>query len=1783
MPNYIVNFDAVISEGKVSSKAQQDLARDIGKSLKLSAGTIYSVVKAEISRAIADSFSELPKIQTRSKGRFTGSRRPTFDEAVKTIERTEINSKPFLQVVTASKQIRSNLEAAVKPFTGGVTANTLDHFNKMSKVIAVAETRLQDVVGVLNQELKILREMDPVNEAGARTISKRIALIRKELALSTELLATTKNTFKDFGSEERRIQNQIKINKLQEQETLNQRKLELARDVALRQLGRYEEILRSAAAAEGRRVAFRRGPEAGQAAAGATFAALERAGGSSVAELQQLAMKGSEEQIFNLNRQLAQQIPILQKVATATRKSANEFEQHAFSSRKFGEAAALAIKRYSAYLIPTTGLFAVISAVRNSISTFAEFEKQLTSLEQVLELPKDQISGLGDEFIRMSRTFGIAVTELGESARFFAQAGFGRGPGGLQEIVSLVEGIAKTNLAATFDDATKTSEGLLAILAQFNLKGTETARVLDTINQLSKDFAVESSDILEAVKRGGAVIAATGGRFEDFAKIMTLVRSSTRQSASTLGSFIKTIGIRIFAKNREEFLRELDPNILLQDTSIGRLQAISDAIFGGKSSLATGEQIRFGSDIAGVRQAQSFIALLKAMQTEGDRVDESLGKAFGSIDRDVAKRIDDVGKSFDRLRQSINNTLLEIINTDAVKTVAKFVADIGTTVANLVGTLAPVIGGVLVASLGLAAPKIGGFIGGLTQRFGLRSGGGLDEAASLGTTQETAAINRLMAEIVNVRKTVAEVIPVIRENTGATAANTSSRVASISGQAMPLTLGGTPIPIQGRRLFGLEKGGLGINTTSRDATLRELSFAAGLDASTRTRLAEDSIITQNRDPKTRRFQAGFTRLFFARAPSDIAIPPIRDLSNDPATKTFANASATERARALQSAGVPLTVRQNALANSPVLKGVRSLAGNPFGLGLAATVAAGFIPGGINTDSQGRQSVSGGQITRNIVGSAGTGLAIGSVFGPLGAALLGTAGAAIGLATTFGELNKVAKENAQLEIARFNRGDKEASQNLVPSLNVLAEDSIGFFNRLANIPKKTLDTITLDKNSSFIEQQKNLSVGDNILRAFFPILRGADLFRSNNLTEDFDAIDALGIDFFTNNGEKVLLNNNSGLTDSAILDIQEKIGPVFAGILNEAVIRSGGDIDKALQELSGITGKTPEQLKEIGLRFGALEQSGGKLIPQLGLLNELYEESRKNIEGINTVLAIQNKLGKEQSDAVVEFAKSLVRTSSDRKKLFDGTFVPRQEEPNEALLRNIGTVDRELNRLGLTGIDSSRFKKSEEEALRLTQEFTDATAQGISGGVGNDFLDALEAFANAVTHNQELLEKAAEEGATFDRDQLKESQSTVDILGQQIKETAPELFKKITEGTIGPKDLAGLRGSAVVDFFREITNATEEYEQLLTRVGTAAKLNNFIFQELAAIQDEKIELDNQLLESQRKIINQSKTFLDALLSRSDALNRTSALTIASRTGINAISTINSALSTTPNIPNLFDLQQAFVKNPTLENREALNRGRNSVQTFISVLNEGLAEGQRAADLLTQTIVQQQEKQRNALLNRLTTPQIELRRNQEASDAFARQLRSGVNPGVAIRSLSLEQRQRIIPELLQNEDRPDARFAGLPIKDVIDAIADSVKSEQDPNFTFKDLSGSFGDLKDVELKLIEANNRLIEANESLRKEMEFQRVFLENEDITLNRLKESVENDGSFSLSDLSKSLENFANAIPKSIEISSDDFRVDINISQPAQVADNIAKAVRAEIDKVVTEHMKSIKNVLQGQ
>ena len=397
---------------------------------------------------------------------------------------------------------------------------------------------------------------------------------------------------------------------------------------------------------------------------------------------------------------------------------AKEGDRASKSFNLLGRNVAEAARRFSVITVATGSFISLARGIKTSIGSAIEFERELVKISQVTGKTLDQLQSLQGEVTRLSTSLGVANAELLQTSRVLAQAGLSA-----LKTKQALEVLAQTTLAPTFDNIIDTTEGAIAILNQFGRQAAKTGndikfleQSLDAINAVSKNFAVESSDLIATVRRTGGVFQAAGGNLKELIALFTSVRQTTREGAETIATGFRTIFTRLQRKDTIDALNEL--GISLQDAEgkfVGPLKAIEKLAI-GLAGLDP-KDVRFNEiveQLGGFRQIGKVIPLIKQFEVT-QRALAVANNSVGSTSKDAQEAQKSLAVQLSKTRESFDALIRKFTASDTFQDSAKFVLKLANTFLKFAESLETV----LPLLTTIAAIKLGRSLApGLLQIFG---------------------------------------------------------------------------------------------------------------------------------------------------------------------------------------------------------------------------------------------------------------------------------------------------------------------------------------------------------------------------------------------------------------------------------------------------------------------------------------------------------------------------------------------------------------------------------------------------------------------------------------------------------------------------------------------------------------------------------------------------------------------------------------------------------------------------------------------------------------------------------------------------------------------------------------------------------------------------------------------------------------------------------------------------------------------------------------------------------
>jgi hypothetical protein len=434
--------------------------------------------------------------------------------------------------------------------------------------------------------------------------------------------------------------------------------------------------------------------------------------------------------IKNVPQQINATVASINKLNSTAANSGNSLAGATTEMQEFGKQAYLAVRRFAAFTGVTSVIFGVTNAITSGIQAFIEYDKQFVKLQQVTGQSAAGLKGLSDTITGLSTGLGVASSDITEVASTLAQAGLSA-----RDTEKALKALALSSLTPSFDDMNQTVEGSIALMRQFGISAGDLEKALGSVNSVAAQFAVESSDIITAIQRTGGVFAAASkgvsegtDALNEFISVFTSVRATTRESAETIATGLRTIFTRLQRGATINALKQFGVDLTdAEGKFVGAYKAV-ELLSSGLSKLDP-RDLKFSQiveELGGFRQIGKVIPLIQQFTTAQEAL-KVAQRGQGSLALDAAKAQESLANKITKVKEEFFALFREIGNSKGFQTMIRGALDLTSAmikVADSIKGIIPVLG-VLGAFKGASALTqfTAGFIGGFGKKQKVNSGG----------------------------------------------------------------------------------------------------------------------------------------------------------------------------------------------------------------------------------------------------------------------------------------------------------------------------------------------------------------------------------------------------------------------------------------------------------------------------------------------------------------------------------------------------------------------------------------------------------------------------------------------------------------------------------------------------------------------------------------------------------------------------------------------------------------------------------------------------------------------------------------------------------------------------------------------------------------------------------------------------------------------------------------------------------------------------------------------------
>lgn len=212
---------------------------------------------------------------------------------------------------------------------------------------------------------------------------------------------------------------------------------------------------------------------------------------------------------------------------------------------KFGNLVERYAKFYASSLLVRKPLQLIQNALSDVGETLVKTEDAVIELNRVLDDPQPT-QEVANRLYDIAYAYGSTFENASTIASNFARSGRSWNES-LQatEAALLAMNVAELN-------ATEASDGLLSIIAQFDMKTSDLIDVVDKLNKTADKNPVSTQKLLQAIQRAGSAAKNANVSFDQTLGLITAISEATNRSGQNIGTAVNSL-IQYSTKNVDVF------------------------------------------------------------------------------------------------------------------------------------------------------------------------------------------------------------------------------------------------------------------------------------------------------------------------------------------------------------------------------------------------------------------------------------------------------------------------------------------------------------------------------------------------------------------------------------------------------------------------------------------------------------------------------------------------------------------------------------------------------------------------------------------------------------------------------------------------------------------------------------------------------------------------------------------------------------------------------------------------------------------------------------------------------------------------------------------------------------------------------------------------------------------------------------------------------------------------------------------------------------------------------
>ena len=326
----------------------------------------------------------------------------------------------------------------------------------------------------------------------------------------------------------------------------------------------------------------------------------------------------------------------------------------------------------------SVGVIAAVSkGLQELVKTTIEVEKSLANINSILRQTESQLDSFKNQIFDIARNTGQTFDTVAEAALELSRQGLKA-----EEVTKrLNDALVLSRLSGL--SAADSVAGLTAAVNSFSSAGLTTTEVLNKISAAAASAAVSDRDLIEGLKRSGAVAVASGVQFDELIGIISALQERTARGGAVIGNSLKTIFTRIQDIEKLNALQDLGVQVTDLSGQVLSSNKIIENLAPTFAKLDQASKVNLADNLVGKFQIAPFLALLEDYNLKVSRSGEVAATSFNATNEAYQRN------------EALSKTLADAVNVATVnlKELANTLGEIGVTdnLKNIIGVFNSVV------------------------------------------------------------------------------------------------------------------------------------------------------------------------------------------------------------------------------------------------------------------------------------------------------------------------------------------------------------------------------------------------------------------------------------------------------------------------------------------------------------------------------------------------------------------------------------------------------------------------------------------------------------------------------------------------------------------------------------------------------------------------------------------------------------------------------------------------------------------------------------------------------------------------------------------------------------------------------------------------------------------------------------------------------------------------------------------------------------------------------------